>query len=295
MPIDVRRETNHIWNEYTRYRNQVGEEVIWFQFSVDDSRYDDVYDEGGKTYKTGIRMPVLWVDQIEDPEQYSSEGRRPTQRIRFAISAREMQHRGIDTREAHGKMFDQVPPVPPIPSQYGRPESPWLDDRLNDVIYYDRRFYTISNFQIRGRAKFTDIIIGVSGLETTPDDESIYDLFPWNTTFGGAVFESDPVTVLDLSMEVAQEAEYLIQFEDTDLTGSTWDAVIKSGDQNGSVVATFDINTDNQADGFVTIVLTEEEAQALELGGQYVWSMTQNYQAKTNIVFQGSFEVLEDQ
>jgi len=164
--VDTRREVNHVFKEMNRYQNKIGEAVIWFKFDIDSS-YDNVYDEGGKNYLNGVAVPILWVDQMEDTETYSAEGRRPTQRIRFACSARTIDETGIDSTEAHGgRLWDNKP--------FGKP---WWDDRLNDIIYYDGRFYEISNFQIRGRAR-QDVVIGISGIETQPEDERVWDLFP---------------------------------------------------------------------------------------------------------------------
>jgi hypothetical protein len=164
--IDTRREAQHIFKELNRYQNKVGEAVIWFKFDLESS-YDDVYDEGGKNYLPGVAVPVLWVDQIEDVETYSAEGRRPTQRIRFACSARSINETGIDATEVHGGRLWDTPPD----------GKPWWDDRLNDIIYYDGRYYEISNFQIKDRMR-QDIIIGISGIETQPSDERVFDLFP---------------------------------------------------------------------------------------------------------------------
>lgn len=170
--IDTRRETAHIFKEFGRYQNKIGEGVVWFKFDLDSS-YDSVYDEGGKNYLPGIAVPVLWVDQSEDPESYSAEGRRPTQRIRFAVSARSINDTGLDATEAHGgRLWDTKPDG-----------KPWWDDRLNDVIYYDGRFYEISSFSIRGRAR-QDVIIGVAGIETQPTDDRVFDLLPFSDYYG---------------------------------------------------------------------------------------------------------------
>ena len=167
--VDTRREVNHVFKELSRYQNKIGEAVIWFKFDVDSS-YDRVYDEGGKNYLNGIAVPVLWIDQSEAQEAYAAEGRRPTQRIRFACSARAINEAGIDATEAHGGRLWDAKPV----------GKPWWDDRLNDILYYDGRFYEVSDFQISGRAR-QDVIVGVSGIETQPEDDRIFDLFP--TTF----------------------------------------------------------------------------------------------------------------
>lgn len=164
--MDVRREVNHVFKEFDRYQNKIGEAIIWFKFDL-DSTYDSVYDENGKTYQQGVAVPILWVDQQEDPETYRPEGRRPTQRIRLAVSARSVNETGIGSTEAHGgRLWDLKP--------YG---DPWWSDRLNDIFYYDGRFYEVSDFQIRGRAR-QDVVVGIAGIETQPSDDRIFDLFP---------------------------------------------------------------------------------------------------------------------
>ena len=202
MPIDPRRELSYIHRQYGRFQQQIGENILWFKFDP-TSRWDDIYDEGGRSYHPAIRVPALWVDQIEDPEQYSAEGRRPRQRFRCAVSAHELRIRNISPLEAHGRelggVFPSEVPPPPNPPQLGREEPTTLDDRLNDLIYYDKRFYAISNFQIRGRAKFADVVVGVSGLELITPDESLHDLFPWNTPYADGQLDLADGQQLDTS------------------------------------------------------------------------------------------------
>lgn len=233
MPIDTRREMQHIWDEYARYYNQIGEEVVWFRFDTVESRWDDIYDEGGKTYLTGIRTPILWVDQIEDPEQYSGEGRRPTQRIRFAVSSVDLARRGISTYEAHGNMIGQDKPAAPSPAQIGRPTTNWLDDRLNDVIFYDQRYWAVSNFQIRGRLKSQDMIIGVAALELNPEDESVFDFFPWDDASYTPAVDVSQVDTLDIVVSALDDVEIYFRDETTQellsLIG-TWESFATSDD-----------------------------------------------------------------
>lgn len=168
--IDSRREVENIYRQLDRYQAQIGESVIWFKFDVDGSEYDRVYDEGNRVYLPGRPVPILWVDQIEATENYTPEGRRPTQRIRLAVSSRAINEAGIGAAEAHGGRTWDTKPL----NDEDEPQ-PWWDDRLNDVFYYDGRYYEVSNFQIRGRSRH-DVIIGVSGIETQPDDERVFDL-----------------------------------------------------------------------------------------------------------------------
>jgi hypothetical protein len=153
----------HIFRQFDRYQMVMGEVIIWYMFDRDTTIYDDVYDEsglGGKRYRPGKQVPVLWIDQIEPTETYEPEGRRPTNRIRCGISAQVINNVGIGADEASGgRVWDDGPDYPGF----------WAD-RAHDLAYYDGRYYEVSNFQIRGRVQEQDVIIGVSGIETQPDD-----------------------------------------------------------------------------------------------------------------------------
>lgn len=287
MPVDPRREMEHIHDEYERYYRQIGEEIVWFQFDPEGSRWDDLFDEGGRTYKPGVRLPALWVDQIEDPEQYSSEGRRPRQRFRCAVSARELVNRGIGHagEEAHGRRLDDPELPAPSPAQDGRPLAAWLDDRLNDVLFYDRRFYAVSNFQIRGRAQFADAIIGVSALELIPDDESVYDFFPGNTRYAnGRPYE--PVdTGVALSADAGVEATFSLTFPGTnaDMRRADWTFKVSS---EGSIVATVAPDNVDHVNGEAEVTIPDT------LGaGSFTWELTKTFGVVAVRVLHGTLEL----
>lgn len=188
MTIDMRREHTRIGTEFGRFENINGEQILWFVFDVNASRHHEVYDETGESWLSGVAITVMWIDQIEDAEQFSDRGRRPTQRFRAAVSGRTLEENGISPTEAHGgRTWDPIPP-PPSPPQIGRPEAQWRRDRVNDLIYYDGRIYGLSNFQIRGRARYADAVISITGIEKQPEDEfdfdQLIDLFPpnWSPT-----------------------------------------------------------------------------------------------------------------
>jgi len=167
MALDSRREANHIGREMARYAADIGENVVWFEFDVDGSQYDRVYDEGGRVYRTGINVPTLWIDQGEAPEQYLPEGRRNVVTLRFAVWARAIIEVGIGIHEAHGhRVWDR-----------GLINRKWFNDRTNDTLYYDGRYWEINNFQIRGRIR-EDVIVGVTCTETYPEDEFTFDFPP---------------------------------------------------------------------------------------------------------------------
>ena len=149
--MDVRREVFEIWKHFERYQRDVGEAIIYYKFDADTSQYDSVYDEGFRRYHIGIRIPVLWVDQSEAVEDYAAEGRRPTQRMRCAVSSRNMYEAGISVTEANFNMITDPPP-----------NDIWRRDRNNDIYYYNNRYWEVAGFQIRGRIKGEDAVIGIA-------------------------------------------------------------------------------------------------------------------------------------
>lgn len=173
MPIDMRREANNIWRQYDRYQGTAGEAVVWFRFDAENSSYHAVYDEGSAAYHAGTRVPALWLDQIEDPEQATDRGRRSTQRLRFAVSTKSLAEAGVPTTEAHGRRIWDDHDA----------EQAWIDERIHDVVFYDGRYYAVSNFQIRGRLQGLDVIIGVTAIEFMPDDEDVFTEFPASESY----------------------------------------------------------------------------------------------------------------
>jgi hypothetical protein len=165
--MDTRREANQIQKHFIRFHEDIGEAVVYFRFDADNSAYDRVYDEGFRKYHTGVRIPILWVDQMEAVEDYSPEGRRPTQRIRLAIAARAVYEAGISITEVHGNRL-----------QDSSPSKTWREDRNSDLFYYDGRFYEVSGFQIRGRVKGEDVIMGLTGIESFFADDANLDFLP---------------------------------------------------------------------------------------------------------------------
>lgn len=165
--MDPRREATQIAKHFERFHHTFGEAIIYFRFNADDSVYDRVYDEGFRRYHRGVRIPILWVDQMEAVEDYSPEGRRPTQRIRMAVSARPMYESGISITEVHGNGLSDTSPSPV-----------WRRDRVNDIFWYDSRFFEVSGFQIRGRLQGEDVIIGITGIESFHADDMSLDFPP---------------------------------------------------------------------------------------------------------------------
>lgn len=169
--MDTRREVGQIFKHFDRHADSVGEAIIYYRFDADNSQYDTVYDEGFRRYLTGVRMSILWVDQQEAVEDYAPEGRRPTTRMRCAVSARSMHEAGISITEVHGNQLTD-----------SSPSEVWREDRMHDIYWYDNRFWEVAGFQIRGRFKGEDVVIGISGIETFHADDALLDMLPGGTT-----------------------------------------------------------------------------------------------------------------
>lgn len=165
--MDIRREVREVWKHFGRYQDDVGETIIYYRFDVENSAYDNVYDEGFRRYEPGVWIPILWVDESEATEDYAPEGRRPTQRVRVAVSALDVHQAGLSVAEVHGnRLTDESPSIV------------WRYDRVHDIFYYSNRYYEVSSFQVRGRAKGEDVIVGITGIETYPEDDALFDYLP---------------------------------------------------------------------------------------------------------------------
>jgi hypothetical protein len=169
--MESRREARQIWKHMARYQKEIGESLIYYRFDVDTSTYDSVYDEGFRKYHKGQRIPILWVDQSEATEDYAAEGRRPTSRIRVAVSARDMYESGVSVTEVHGNRLTDT-----------SPSEVWRQDRVHDIFYYDNRYWEVSAFQVRGRVKGEDVVVGITGIETFPADDMNLDYAPGTMT-----------------------------------------------------------------------------------------------------------------
>jgi hypothetical protein len=165
--MDTRREVRAIWKHFDKYYGYIGEGMVYYRFDADNSKYDRVYDEGYRQYHGGVVVPILWADQQEATEDYAPEGRRPTQRLRCAVSAKNMYEAGFSPTEVHGnRIYDTSP------------SDTWRRDRMHDLCFYDGRYWEISGYQIRGRARGEDVIIGITAIETFPDDDMKFDYTP---------------------------------------------------------------------------------------------------------------------
>lgn len=161
--MDVRRELAAIRRHYREYQSRTYEYVTWFEFNhlgtniPTDSVYDDVYDEGiigtgGRTYKNGVTIPVLLVTESEDTKRAIPEGRQPVQVVNIVGSIQDFRDAGITA-----------------PYEY--------QPHLNDMFFYDGRYYSVASYKVRGRAQ-DDVLVVVEGIEVYINQELLFDPGP---------------------------------------------------------------------------------------------------------------------
>lgn len=165
--MDTRRELGLI-NKHVRRRNrEAGEYVFWYEFKplqYGGSAYDDVYDEGapgagGKTYNRAIKIPTVYVTEVEDTFRSIEDGRQPTQNLSAVILYEDAVAAGMSN-----------------PREY--------NSHLNDMFHYDSRYYKVQSYTVRGRLHrgepSGEVLIAVSGFEVFPDQEMPFSLAPRN-------------------------------------------------------------------------------------------------------------------
>ena len=164
---NVKREADHIWESFRRYHRDTGEVVVWYEFiplgasTTTDSLYDDVYDEGvgstgGLRYKDGVVLPAVQIHVTEDTKRATTDGRHPVQTTFGVISVKDMRDAGVSDV-----------------SEYRH--------HLNDMYYYDGRYYSVTAYRVRGRAQ-DDIIVAFEGIERYIDEEFPRDPGPTTLT-----------------------------------------------------------------------------------------------------------------
>ena len=119
--------------------------MFWYVYNPDDQiASDDVYDEGGRSWKSGVRLPVLPVSVEQAAEQDESGGLFQVRRINVKIIPDMWQRRGLP--------------------------DPTSRDRGLDRIKFERVTYEVRKFQLAGRiGRFYSIYL-VTGIEVLPEE-----------------------------------------------------------------------------------------------------------------------------
>lgn len=153
----VTRELNLINKHIHRQNREAGEAIVWYEFIPlgAGSDFDDLYDESprgtkGLKYKQGVTIPTVYIEEIEDNNRAIDDARMPLQNVRIVMA------------------MDQV-----IRSGLTHPEE--YQPHLNDLFFYDGRYYNVIDYRVRGRLR-DDVLLAVEGNESYIDQERMNDL-----------------------------------------------------------------------------------------------------------------------
>lgn len=153
---DLRTELSLINKHIRQHGREAGESIVYYEFLPlgSGSTYDDIYDEGapgpeGKSYLPGIVIPTIYVEEIEDAFTANEEGRQPTQTIQATMLYQDVLRAGLT--------------------------APWeYQERLNDMLSYDGRYYKVSEYKSRGRAP-SDVLVVVKAFQIYTDQDMVWD------------------------------------------------------------------------------------------------------------------------
>jgi hypothetical protein len=157
--MDPRIERSQINKHVRRVSRSLGHSLLWYEFLGfgEGSEYDQIYDTGpagpeGRSYKAGISVPVLHFDESEDESRAMPDGRQPVMNISIKMLMDDMIKVGIT--------------------------KPWeYEKRLNDIFYFDGRYFSIYRYRARGSLK-NEVIVAVQGIEIFPDQDYVFDNSP---------------------------------------------------------------------------------------------------------------------
>lgn len=186
--MDLRQEQQHIFDAYRWYEENLGVGVIWHEFDSEASQYHNTYDEGGRHYTAGIYVMVLWAIITEARADRTEQGRKPTERLTLAISARSLDQSGVSE-----------------PEDFAR--------HLNDVIRYEDRLWKITDYNIRGQIP-DSVILGVSATQIYSDEELTFDEPPGEMNLGGERRDLPYPNAVDTPPTFVTSPPYYVEFYD---------------------------------------------------------------------------------
>jgi hypothetical protein len=161
--VDDRVELSLINKHVRQHNREAGESVFWFEFvpfadsASAGSVYDDIYNEGppgvgGRSYSGGLVVPCIYINENEDLFTAMEDGRQPTQNIILSVLFEDMRQAGVQN-----------------PDEY--------NSHLNDIFFYDQRYYKVRDYHVRGRLP-SEVVIGIEGYEVMVEQEFPFDPGP---------------------------------------------------------------------------------------------------------------------
>lgn len=178
MRADV--ELSLIDKHVRNHHEKVGEYIHWHEFlpmtdgasGPDVSEWDDIFNEGsgdadgGRSYASPKIIPVTYVLETEDEARAIDDGRQPFMKLHAVMLFQDVVEAGLSS-----------------PHEY--------QPHLNDIVYYDERWYKLRGYRVRGRLK-GDVLLTIDAYEVYIDQEFVWDPgptlaaqedYPWPSTF----------------------------------------------------------------------------------------------------------------
>lgn len=122
----IKRAYNAMQQGIRHYQAQVGVEIYWYAYNPDDNiATHDVYDEGGRSWKPGVRLPAMLPNVDYATEVDREAGLQQVREIQLLIQPEMWQRRGLP--------------------------DPKSRDRVLDRLRFDGLLYEVSRFQLEGR------------------------------------------------------------------------------------------------------------------------------------------------
>lgn len=142
----VKRHLNQVERSYQRYQHKVGTTVVWYEFDRALTTLHPLYDEGPEPrWKPGFQLHVLAVIRDEDREQPREEG--------FYTGG--TTHLSFGTRQAlRDGMTDPYDAV----------------SHLKDRFLWDGEHWEVRRYQISGRLRRAEVVIGVDAQRLSPEE-----------------------------------------------------------------------------------------------------------------------------
>lgn len=144
--MKVKAYVAYVHKRYRWYRNYVGTTVEWWEFDREESTTHPVYDEGPqKIYKPSIVLPVMVVIRDEDRKSPREEGFYSISNIHLTFGTKMAADAGMsDPHDARHHLFDR--------------------------FFWDDRYFEVRRFQISGRLKRYEVVIGVDAVALSEEE-----------------------------------------------------------------------------------------------------------------------------
>jgi len=136
----------YVHKRYRWYRNYVGTTVQWWEFDREDSTTHAVYDEGPeRIWHQPFVLPVMVVIRDEDRKVPQEQGFYAVSTIHLTFGTDMAARAGM--RDPHDARF-----------------------HLHDRFLWDDKYFEVRRFQISGRLKRYEVVIGVDGTALSEEE-----------------------------------------------------------------------------------------------------------------------------